>query len=206
MSLLSFCRSYRVLFFALPLPLFAGSSAHGIDNFDQVDQHVYRGAQPKGEGFQYLASLGVKTVIDLREADGRSNAEESAVTAAGMKYVNVPMTGLTPPSEAEINKILGILEDGSTGAVFVHCKRGADRTGAVIASYRIDHDGWDNARALSEAMHHGMSFFQFPRQNYIRSFHARAIEAKAAPAGGATSSGAAAVDPRVATSPAVTAR
>src|SRR5579864_1381908 len=129
MSLLS-SRSRRVLLLSLPLPLFAGSSAHGIANFYQVDQHVYRGAQPTGQGFQYLASIGVKTVIDLREADSRAKAEESAVTAAGMKYVNVPMTGLTPPSEAEITKILGILEDNSSGGVFVHCKRGADRTGA----------------------------------------------------------------------------
>ncbi len=206
MSLLGSRRSYRILFLALPLPLFGGSSAHGIANFYQVDQHVYRGAQPKGDGFQYLASIGVKTVIDLREADSRADAEERAVTAAGMKYINVPMTGLTPPTEAEISKILGILEDGSTGAVFVHCKRGADRTGAVIASYRIDHDGWDNARALSEAMGHGMSFFQFPRQSYIRNFHARAIEAKAAPANGATTSGAGTLDPRVATAPAVIAQ
>jgi hypothetical protein len=52
----------------------------------------------------------------------------------------------------------------------VHCWRGADRTGAVIAAYRIDHDHWDNSRALKEALSCGMSFFQFPRQSYIRRF------------------------------------
>jgi protein-tyrosine phosphatase len=92
------------------------------------------------------------------------------------------MTGLKPPTEAEITKILGLLEDGATGPVFVHCQRGADRTGAVIASYRIEHDGWDNTRALKEAMSNGMSFFQFPRQSFIRNFQARTIEAKTAPA------------------------
>ena len=51
----------------------------------------------------YLAKIGVKNVIDLREADSRSRAEERAVTAAGMKYINVPMTGHTPPTEAEID-------------------------------------------------------------------------------------------------------
>ena len=59
----------------------------------------------------------------------------------------------------------------------MHCKRGADRTGAVIASYRVDHDHWDNRRALSEAMERGMSYFQFPRQSYIRAFRPRPIEA-----------------------------
>src|SRR5580658_3441653 len=150
----------RFLLFALALPVLAlpalaGSSPQGIKNFYQVDQNVYRGAQPTEDGFKYLAKIGVKTVIDLRAADQRSESEESMVTAAGMKYVNVPMTGLAAPTQAQISTILGILEgnhsEGASGAVFVHCKRGADRTGVVIASYRIDHDGWDNARALSEA-------------------------------------------------------
>jgi protein tyrosine phosphatase (PTP) superfamily phosphohydrolase (DUF442 family) len=169
----------RFFLLALALPAFAGS-VEGIHNFYKVDEHVYRGAQPTDEGFRYLAKLGVKTVIDLRGAgEGRRN-EESVVTAAGMKYINIPMTGLTPPSEAEITKILGMLEDGATGPIFVHCQRGADRTGAVIASYRIDHDGWDNARALKEAMSNGMSFFQIPRQNFIRCFQPRTL-AKTAP-------------------------
>jgi tyrosine-protein phosphatase SIW14 len=167
----------RFFLLALSLPVFGGS-VQGIHNFYQVDEHVYRGAQPTDEGFQYLAKIGVKTVIDLRGAgEGRRN-EESVVTAAGMKYINIPMTGLTPPSEAEITKILGMLEDGTTSPVFVHCQRGADRTGAVIASYRIEHDGWDNARALKEAMANGMSFFQIPRQSFIRNFQPRKIEAK----------------------------
>jgi tyrosine-protein phosphatase SIW14 len=172
----------RILTFAVGFPVFAGSSAPGIENFHQVDSHVYRGAQPTEEGFKYLAKVGVKTIIDLREADGRSRKEAEMVTAAGMKYFNIPMTGLTPPTPAEITRILDILENDVTGAVFVHCKRGADRTGAVIASYRIDHDGWDNARALGEAKARGMSFFQLPRQDYIRTFQARKMEAKAAAA------------------------
>jgi tyrosine-protein phosphatase SIW14 len=160
------------------LPVFAGS-APGIKNFDRVDAHVYRGGQPSDEGFQYLAKIGVKTIIDLREPGGRSRAEEDVVTRAGMTYVNVPMSGLTPPTEAEITKILGILEDSTTGPVFVHCMRGADRTGAVIAAYHVDHDQWDNDRALQDAKAHSMSFFQFPRQNYIRNFQPRIVSAKA---------------------------
>jgi len=172
----------RFFLFAMVLPAFAGTAVPGIHNFYKVDDHVYRGGQPTDEGFQYLAKIGVKAVIDLREeGEGRRN-EESVVTTAGMKYINVPMTGLTPPTDGEISKILGILEDGATGPVFVHCQRGADRTGAVIASYRIEHDGWDNGRALKEAMANGMSFFQFPRQSFIRNFQPRTIEAKTVPA------------------------
>ena len=176
---MSFNNRLPIAILVFGLPVFAGS-VPGIRNFDKVDTNVYRGGQPTEEGFQYLAKLGVKTVINLREADERSKAEERMVTKASMKYVNVPMTGLTPPTEAEITKILAILEDAKSGPVFVHCRRGADRTGAVIAAYHIDHEGWDNARALKDANAHSMSIFQVQRKAYIRSFRARTLDAKAA--------------------------
>jgi len=165
--------------------VFAGS-VPGIENFDQVDAHVYRGAQPTDEGFRYLAKLGVKTIIDLREADDRARAEERVVTQAGMKYANVPMTGLTPPTIAEITRILAIMGGSSDEPVFVHCKRGADRTGAVIAAYHINYQGWDNARALKDAKAHKMSSLQFPRQSYIKNFRPLARDAKALTATSAT--------------------
>lgn len=158
---------------------FASPSVQGIHNFRQVDSHVYRGGQPDGAGYQYLAKLGVKTVLDLREPGERASEEAQMVSAQGMKYVNIPMSGLTPPTQDQITKILAMLEDGSTGAVFVHCMRGADRTGAVIAAYRIDHNHWTNDRALQEADADGMSFFQFPRKGFIRNFHPQVIEAEA---------------------------
>ena len=161
----------------LGLPAFAGSPAvPGIKNFGQVDRQIYRGAQPTDDGFRYLAGLGVKVVLDLREHDERSLSEERMVTTAGMRYINVPMTGMTPPTLAETNTILTLLEDPATGPVFVHCKRGADRTGAVVAAYRIDHDNWDNRRALQEALASGMSALQFQRKDFIRTFQARTAE------------------------------
>jgi len=171
-----------VLIFALPAC--AGSSLNGVRNFHQVDALVYRGGQPTTAGFQYLAKIGVKTVVDLRAPGRRSAAERSAVTALGMQYVNVPMIGLTPPTEAQTTKILGLLEDTTTGPVFVHCKRGSDRTGAVIGAYRINCDHWDNARALREAMSLGMGFFQLPRQHYIRNFRPGTIMATTDPKSG----------------------
>jgi tyrosine-protein phosphatase SIW14 len=158
--------------FAMSLPAMGETPAPGIANFHKVNAYVYRGAQPTVEGFKYVAKLGVKTVLDLREADGNA-AEVALVTALGMHYVNVPMTALTPPTKAQITKILALLEDPMSGGVFVHCRRGADRTGVVIAAYRIDHDHWNNSRALKEAMSCGMSFFQLPRQSYIRHFQPR---------------------------------
>jgi protein tyrosine/serine phosphatase len=173
MSILS--RSLAALFL-FSVAALADSSVQGINNFYQVDEYVYRGAQPTTEGFKYLAKIGVKTILDLRENDERATGEAQVVTSLGMRYVNVPMTGLAPPTEAEITKILALLEDNTAGAAFVHCLRGADRTGAVIAAYRIDHDRWDNSRALKEAISFGMGVFQLPRQNFIRKFQPLTIK------------------------------
>ena len=132
--------SFRFLFLGLPVFAASPASISGIVNFDQVNEHVYRGAQPTEEGFKYLAKIGVKTILDLRENDSRTASEKRMVSDAGMQYVNVPMTGLTPPTEEETSKVLALLEDETGGPVFVHCREGKDRTGAVIAAYHIDHD------------------------------------------------------------------
>jgi len=162
----------------LSLPAFAQPA--GVPNFHKVDDQVYRGAQPSTEGFQNLAKLGVKTVIDLREADSRSTAEKKVVEAAGMRYVNIPLKGMAAPSAQDVAKILGHFADTKSGPVFVHCRRGADRTGTVIACYRISHDHWDNKKALAEARQNGMSWIERAMQHYVLAFTAPALGGAAA--------------------------
>jgi len=71
----------------------ADGAAPGVPKFHQVNERIYRGAQPRGEGWDSLAKLGVKTVIDLRpESEHSCKAEKLAVEAAGMHYVNVPFS------------------------------------------------------------------------------------------------------------------
>ena len=144
----------------------------GVENFHQVNEHIYRGAQPTTTGFQSLAKLGVKTIIDLRETDGRSAVEKKAVEATGMRYINIPLRGMSAPSAADVTKIMALFNDDSAGPVFVHCRRGADRTGTVVACYRIAHDGWDNAKALHEAKANGMRWVEMAMEHYVMNYHA----------------------------------
>jgi tyrosine-protein phosphatase SIW14 len=143
----------------------------GVENFYKVDDQVYRGAQPSSAGFASLAKLGVKTIIDLRQIGEHSQAgEEAIVKALGMQYVSIPLKGMARPDNGVVSQILGLLNDSASAPVFVHCKRGADRTGTIIACYRISHDSWEPKRALSEARDDGMSIFQRSMQKYILHF------------------------------------
>jgi tyrosine-protein phosphatase SIW14 len=138
----------------------------GVPNFHQVDEHVYRGAQPHGQGFDGLAKIGIRTVIDLRG----EKSEETAVERAGMRYVRLPWSGYKAPAEAQITAVLSLLNDNSAWPVFVHCRRGADRTGTAIACYRIQHYHWTNQQALAEAKTFGMSSMEVAMQRFILSF------------------------------------
>jgi tyrosine-protein phosphatase SIW14 len=149
-------------------PGLAQTNAAGVPNFHQVNDHVYRGAQPTGQGFQSLAKLGVKTVIDLREAGDRSISESKLVEAAGMRYITIPFQGMSAPSPSNVAKVLALFDDASAGPVFVHCRRGADRTGTVVACYRIAHDHWDNQKALQEAELH-LAFFHEQWLDFVLS-------------------------------------
>ena len=166
---------------ALTFPVLAQDLPSGVNNFSEVNDHVYRGAQPSNEGFANLAKLGVKTVIDLRESGSRSAHEAELVKSLGMRYINIPLAGYSAPSTDQVAKVMSILDDPSAGKVFVHCRRGADRTGTMIALYRISHDHWDNRKALSEAESLKMAFWEHQMKTFVLHYPApRDTEALAA--------------------------
>jgi tyrosine-protein phosphatase SIW14 len=161
---------------------FAASENPNLPNFHKVDDHVYRGAQPSDAGFQELSKLGIRTVIDLREIGEHPQAhEEAVVTGLGMRYLSIPMKGMSTPNDNQVANVLALFSDTTTGPIFVHCKRGADRTGMVVAVYRVAHDGWNNKTALNEAKENGMSFFERAIQHYVSAYKPPASKPSANP-------------------------
>lgn len=151
-----------------------------LPNFHRINAALYRGAQPKDNGFEQLASMGIKTVINLRDNDRREEAEEKAVRAAGLRYFNVPLNDLLGrPSDEQMEHILSIINAPENQPVFVHCRRGADRTGTVIAVYRISQEGWTSEQAKSEAKRYGMGFWVIGMKDYIRDYYERREPGKA---------------------------
>jgi tyrosine-protein phosphatase SIW14 len=166
---------------SVALPAWPGSlELPGVPNFHQINDHVFRSGQPADGSWQNLAKLGVKIVIDLRRPDEHSTAAEAqAVNAAGMQYINVPMKGVVGPAPDQMSRVLSILD--SPDKVLVHCHRGADRTGAVIACYRISHDHWQNQQALAEAKALGMRWTQMGLKRFILSFQPIATAQRGSP-------------------------
>jgi protein tyrosine phosphatase (PTP) superfamily phosphohydrolase (DUF442 family)/predicted small secreted protein len=138
---------------------------HQIVNFDKVDTFLYRGAQPNHRGFEFLKSVGIGCVANLR--NDPLPDERATVTALGMHYITLPMSGVYPPSQVEMNRILDAL-DAQCGPVFIHCEHGCDRTGDVAAAWRIRKHGWSNRDALAEAIACGITPFLGFREFILR--------------------------------------
>ena len=134
-----------------------------------MNDRLYRGGQPTAVGLEELGAMGVKRVISLCTKQETTGFEEEQLNRLGIKFIHIPLGEFSAPSNGQIQTILKLLMDNS-GPTFVHCRRGKDRTGTVIACYRIQHDGWDNRRAFEEAKAHGMSSFERGMQSYVIHF------------------------------------
>jgi protein tyrosine/serine phosphatase len=119
-----------------------------VKNFGKVNDHIYRGGQPKDGEYSELVALGIKTIIDLRD-DPENYARRSA-ERAGLRYINIRLNAKRPPTASESNQFLDAVNDQKNWPVFVHCAGGRHRTGVLIAVYRMEMDGWSAWRAYEE--------------------------------------------------------
>ena len=142
-----------------------------IKNFGCINENFFRGAQPKDSDYKDLATMGVKTIIDLRD-DAERN-EQRFVEDAGMKYVNIPMKDDARPADQKVQEFLKIVNDPANLPIYVHCKGGRHRTGLVTAVYRMEKDGWDVNQAYSEMKRFdfGYGFGHGALKDYVFDYH-----------------------------------
>jgi len=125
----------------------------GLTNFYKVSEDLYRGAQPTVQGMEQLSKLGIKTIINLRSI----HSDRDEYDDTGLVYEHLNMTTLGPENE-DIARFLQIVTDSNSTPVFVHCKHGADRTGAMCAIYRIAVQNWSKDEAIAEMVGGGFGF------------------------------------------------
>lgn len=123
---------------------------------EPVAPGIFRSAQPDAAALRSARELGVKTVVVLRS--GVPGPERRAADELGLELVHVPMDGMQMPTLAEVDRALRAILDPAQRPVLVHCAHGEERTGAVIAAYRVVVDGWEPAKAEQEALEHGFGF------------------------------------------------
>jgi|SRR5690242_1036941 len=147
----------------------------GVPNAGKIDNVLYRGAQPRQNGFAQLKELGISTIVDLRSENPRQIAwERQQAESLGIQFVNIPVNGWSPPTDAQVAQFLVIFRDHPDGKVFVHCHFGEDRTGVFVAAYRIAHDDWPADQAISEMYFFGFNGFWHPAmKSYVRGFPAQ---------------------------------
>ena len=126
----------------------AATSTTTLKNFGKVKDNYYRGSQPGENEIEQLKQLGVKTIIDLRKDKVPQAAEWAG--KAGLKYFNIPMKASRRATDEQTAYFLKLVNDPDNGPVYVHCKGGRHRTGALTAVYRITRDGWTADQAWAE--------------------------------------------------------
>ena len=145
------------------------SLTNGIVNFGRVNEGLYRGGQPDLKAMRQLQALEVRSVVNLRMTNDVWKGERAAATAYSMAYTNIPLNSLAAPTDAQVASILAAIST-MPKPVFVHCQFGRDRTGTIIACYRIQQDNWANSSALEEAEVYDISPFEVAMRNYIKDF------------------------------------
>jgi len=147
----------------------------GLANVGRLTNGIFRGAQPKPEGYATLKAMGVRTVINLRTCHG----ERKAVEAAGMRYVEIPMSFWKDVDPAVVRMALSVMTDPANQPVFVHCSRGTDRTGVVAAVYRMEVEGWSEAEAEAEMEAFGFHEIWSQLKKFVRQYPGSREEVKA---------------------------
>jgi tyrosine-protein phosphatase SIW14 len=129
-----------------------------ICDFHKVDNDLYRGARPTCSGLAKLRALGIRTFIDLGGAEAAVHDCEAETKKAGMHIIpykiNVTQIVATGVSDANLRQLFALIQR-SPKPIFVGCSLGRDRTGTIVALYRMRRGEMSFGEALQEAQYYG---------------------------------------------------
>ena len=123
-----------------------------VKNLHKIDECVYRAAQPDTEACKELEDMGVKEILSLRY--WTNNKKETFGTDLMLHHVEMLA------SKCQWDKIVEalLIIKNRQGPIVIHCKHGADRTGLIVALYRMVFQDWDKETAIDELENGGYNF------------------------------------------------
>lgn len=127
---------------------------------------VFRGPSPTCfEDFKILYEQGIKSILDLETNCTFFGDNSPLIAAINADAFNIrtyahPLGEILPPSSLELLEATRFLIN-RTESIYVHCKSGVDRTGMVIAHYRMQSDNWPKEKAVAEMKEMGMHPWYF---------------------------------------------
>ena len=128
-------------------------------NFHTVNAELYRGARPQCSAYAKLARLGIKTIVDL-EGNTKDTIEDCILQPNQFRYISFRIgpgeSALTGVSIEKLQRLFQILHDAPK-PIFISCRYGKDRTGAIVAVYRMKQGELSFEQANREALYYKLS-------------------------------------------------
>jgi protein tyrosine/serine phosphatase len=125
------------------------------DHFDVVKEGVlYRSGQLNGDQLaEVVRRYGIRTLINFQVQGNAVENERALAHRLKVDFVNLPMPGDGFGQEAQFREVLKACDDPDRRPVLIHCARGTCRTGAAVALYRFERDGWTIDDVAAEMRH-----------------------------------------------------
>lgn len=117
----------------------------GLPNLHRVSDMIYRCAQPTAAGMRNAERLGIKTIISLRAF----HSDRDEIKSSKLRRERISFN-TWHPEEEDVLAFLKLVTQTNNGPYLVHCLHGADRTGTMIAIYRMAVQGWTKDEAVAE--------------------------------------------------------
>ena len=127
-------------------------SLAGTPNLYKVSDELYRSGQPTAEGMRELEKKGIRTVISFRNF--HDDDDQIAGTNLESRRIRINTWAIDSQDDEEFLRVL----EECPKPVLIHCLHGSDRTGSMVALYRIRKQGWSVEEAVNEMKHGGTGF------------------------------------------------
>ena len=120
---------------------------------NKVSEGIYRSGRPNlNNNLHFL-----KTIVNLEDDYESVRKEWEYCRRNNIIFVWRPMSEIKKPYKHYLFYLANIIENRFKRPILIHCKHGHERTGIVIAQYRMNWEGWSKWKAIKEALRKGFN-------------------------------------------------